>query len=84
MQSLLHQPNFDKVKGIIIGKFQVDMKITKEQLYKIIKTKPILNTIPVIAEVNFGHTTPQITFPIGGEAEIIANEKNVKIKINKH
>ncbi|MCY6372220.1 S66 family peptidase [Clostridium ganghwense] len=84
LQSLIHQPNFDKVKGIILGKFQVDMKITKEQLYKIVKTKPILNNIPVIAEVNFGHTTPQITFPIGGEAEIIANEKNVKIKINKH
>ncbi|MCY6484822.1 LD-carboxypeptidase [Clostridium aestuarii] len=84
LQSLIHQPNFDKVKGIILGKFQLDMKITKEQLYKIIKTKPVCNNIPVIAEVNFGHTTPQITFPIGGEAEIIANEKNVKIKISKH
>ncbi|MCM1989327.1 S66 family peptidase [Oceanirhabdus seepicola] len=84
LQSLIHQPNFHKVKGIILGKFQVDMKMTKEKLYKIIKTKSALNNIPVITEVNFGHTTPQITFPVGGEAEIVVTENNVKILISNH
>ena len=81
LQSLIHQQNFDKVKGLVIGKFQVDTKMTKEKLYKIIKTKSKLDHIPVIAEVNFGHTTPQITFPIGGTCELIGNEKNVKMII---
>lgn len=84
LQSLIHQPNFDKVKGIVLGKFQIDMKITKEKLYKILKTKLQLNNIPIITEVNFGHTTPQITFPIGGEAKIVADKDNVKIIISKH
>lgn len=84
LQSLMHQANFDKVRGIVIGKFQVDMKMTEEKLYKIIKAKSELDNIPIIAEVNFGHTTPQITFPIGGEVEIMANDKDVKISIHTH
>ena len=24
------------------------------------------NTIPVFADIDFGHTSPQLTFPIGG------------------
>jgi len=84
LQSLIHQPNFHKVKGMVLGKFQVDMKMTKEKLYKIIKTKSALDNIPVIAEVNFGHTTPQITFPVGGEAELVVTENNAKILISKH
>ncbi|WBW96654.1 S66 family peptidase [Oceanirhabdus sp. W0125-5] len=84
LQSLIHQPNFNKVKGIILGKFQVNMKMTKEKLYKIIKTKKELNNIPVIADVNFGHTTPQITFPLGGEAKIGATDNTVTIVITEH
>lgn len=84
LQSLMHQPNFDKVKGIVIGKFQIDMNITRENLYKIIKTQSAFNNIPVITEANFGHTNPRITFPIGGEAEIIAEKNSAKIIIRKH
>lgn len=84
LQSLIHQPNFINVKGIVIGRFQVDVKMTEEKLIKIIKTKKALNKIPVIAGLDFGHTTPHITFPIGGEVELVASSDNVKITINKH
>jgi muramoyltetrapeptide carboxypeptidase LdcA involved in peptidoglycan recycling len=84
LQSLLHQPNFNRVKGIVIGRFQLETKMTKEKLHKIIKGKSQLNHIPAIVEANFGHTTPHITFPIGGETEIVANEENTKIMISKH
>ncbi|CAH2213114.1 S66 family peptidase [Tepidibacter aestuarii] len=84
LQSLIHQPDFDKVKGIVIGRFQVGSKITKEKIIKIIKTKKELNNIPVIADVDFGHTTPHITFPIGGEVEIVAEYDCSKILISKH
>src|SRR3989344_5204892 len=47
LQSLIHQPRFEKVKGIVIGRFQADSKIPNDILVKIIKSKPELKGIPV-------------------------------------
>lgn len=82
LQSLIHQPSFNGVRGIVFGRFQVGTGMTKELLTKIVKTKKELNKIPVIANVDFGHTTPMITFPIGGKCRM--NTENQKIEIIKH
>jgi len=84
LQSLIHQPGFDKVKGIVIGRFQNKSNMTDDLLIKIIKTKQELNNLPVIANADFGHTTPMITFPIGGIVEIKANKSKININILKH
>ncbi len=84
LQSLIHLPDFGKVKGILIGRFQKASGLTKELLAKIVKTKKELNDIPVVSGIDFGHTDPKITFPIGGEAEIIAGEREATITILKH
>ncbi|MBD3279086.1 MAG: LD-carboxypeptidase [Candidatus Pacebacteria bacterium] len=84
LQSLIHQPDFDKVNGIVIGRFQPESKMTKELLTQIITTKKELNSLPVIGNVDFGHTTPQITFPIGGTVEVKADSKKVSLRIIKH
>ena len=84
LQSLMLQPNFSKVTGIVIGRFQRDSKITDELLKKIIAVRPRLDKIPVIANADFGHTEPKITFPIGGTAYINISNKKVKIEINAH
>ncbi|MEX1014254.1 MAG: S66 peptidase family protein [Candidatus Paceibacterota bacterium] len=80
LQSLIHLPDFKGVKGIIIGRFQKESKVTKDKLTTIIKNKKELKNIPVIANVDFGHTSPIITFPIGGEVEIDTNKRNIIIK----
>jgi muramoyltetrapeptide carboxypeptidase len=80
LQSLIHLPNFDKVQGIVIGRFQIVSKMTDELLLKIIQSKRALRNIPIVANVDFGHTTPHITFPIGGFAKIILTD-NVEIRI---
>jgi muramoyltetrapeptide carboxypeptidase LdcA involved in peptidoglycan recycling len=79
LQSLIHLPSFIGVKGIVIGRFQNDSKMTNEKLVKIIKTKEELKNIPVIANVDFGHTSPIITFPIGGEVSIDTKKKEISI-----
>ncbi len=84
LQSLIHLPDSKGVRGIAIGRFQKASKITKELLIKIIKTKKELNQIPVIADVDFGHTDPKITFPIGGTVTIIASTNNPQIVIKNH
>jgi len=84
LQSLLHQPGFDRVKGLVIGRFQRDNRMTREALTYIIQTKPELAGIPVVADLDFGHTTPIFTFPIGGQARLVAREGHTELTILKH
>jgi muramoyltetrapeptide carboxypeptidase LdcA involved in peptidoglycan recycling len=83
LQSLIHQPNFNKVRGIIIGRFQKNTDMNLEKLKYIIKTKEELKNLPIVANVNFGHTNPIITFPIGGTAKLKVNNK-IELTILKH
>ena len=83
LQSLIHQPHFDSVRGIVIGRFQKNVDITFEKLLYIIKTKKELE-IPIIANADFGHTNPLITFPIGGKATFTAENNNVTLEITEH
>ena len=84
LQSLIHQKDFDGVQGIIIGRFQKGSEISNDLLNQIIKSKKELNSMPIIANVDFGHTDPRITFPIGGEIELSVAKGDSEIRIIKH
>ncbi len=84
LQSLIHLPGFDGVKGLVIGRFQKASKISDDLLIKIVKTKKELENLPVIANIDFGHTDPKITFPVGGEVKITAKKRETSIKITRH
>ena len=84
LQSVIHQPGFEKIKGLVIGRCEIGSRMTVEKLKEIILSKLELKNIPVIANVDFGHTTPRITFPIGGVAEIEVGDNPSSIKILKH
>lgn len=83
IQSLILQPNFDKVRGIVIGRFQLETGMTREILKNLINSKKELANIPIVANVDFGHTAPMITFPIGGVARLKV-DNGVELKILKH
>lgn len=81
LQSLIQTPDFKTVKGIVLGREQKGCNMSKEKWIKMIKNKPELDGIPVIAGADFGHTTPIFTFPIGGHARMEAkNEAKIYIK----
>lgn len=84
LQSLIHQPTFNGIRGIVIGRFQKGSKMTNELLEQIIKTKKTLSNIPVVANVDFGHTDPKITFPIGGTVKLKASKDNATLEITEH
>lgn len=84
LQSLIHQPGFEGVKGIVIGRFQRESEMEPEKLVKIIKSKQELISIPVVVDANFGHTTPQFTFPIGGKGKLVARHGKVSFTIVEH
>ncbi|MEX2404969.1 MAG: S66 peptidase family protein, partial [Candidatus Paceibacterota bacterium] len=84
LQSLIHLPNFSSVQGIVIGRFQRASEVKEEQLIQIIKSKRELSDIPVLANVDFGHTDPMITFPIGGEIKLSVSSGEAEMRIIKH
>lgn len=84
LQSIIHHPGFSSVKGIVIGRFQPETGMTRNLLKQIIHSKAELSGIPVIANADFGHTTPQITFPIGGTVRLEATQGEVDLEIIDH
>lgn len=74
LQSLIQQPGFNNVRGIVLGRAEKSCDMTPQKWEMMIKNKEELKNIPVIADADFGHTTPIFTFPIGGTATINATD----------
>ncbi len=84
LQSLIHQPGFEGVRGLVFGRFQRASNMDLEILEEIVGTKPELGRMPIIANASFGHTTPAFTFPIGGTGALRAYAGDVELRIEAH
>ncbi|HHT7237552.1 MULTISPECIES: S66 peptidase family protein [Bacillus] len=84
LHSLMQQPDFEHVKGIVIGRMQKGAECTIADIQEMIASKVELKHIPIIANASFGHTTPIFTFPIGGRAKITSSKENKSITILTH
>jgi muramoyltetrapeptide carboxypeptidase LdcA involved in peptidoglycan recycling len=84
LQSVLHQPDAKHLRGVVIGRFQKASKMTPAKIEKMIKTKKELRRVPVIANADFGHTTPMITLPMGGTATLVAQRGHITLNITRH
>ncbi len=70
LQALIYQDDFENVKGLVIGRFQKGSKVTREGLEFILNTKAELKNMPILANVDFGHSAPLLTIPLGGTARL--------------
>ena len=77
LQSVAQREDFANVKAVLIGRFQKKSNISREKLEFIVNSIPQLSGLPIIANIDFGHTTPIATLPIGGECEVSSS----KIKV---
>lgn len=82
LTSLLQLPDAPGVTGLAIGRFQRASEITPALLTEIISRQPALSGKPVLAGVDFGHTSPMITFPVGGRATIEVATRNSSVVIS--
>ena len=88
-ESLSRQPGFDQVRGILIGRFEPRTAngfppMDRDQLEKIVACKTLPKGIPIIANVDFGHTNPMITFPIGGRVRMETGKGKARIEVMEH
>ncbi len=71
---------FEKIKGLIFARpynFTTDSK--ERSLYDILGEFGLKYNIPVIADVDCGHTSPMITMPIGVNVKMNANNGEINI-----
>ncbi|WP_143959264.1 S66 peptidase family protein [Litoribacter populi] len=80
LQSLFNHENMVTIKGLLLGRFQKGSNVDREKLMHMVKNIRGLESIPVIGNVDFGHTAPKLTLPIGGRLSLNA-EKNDKVSI---
>ena len=84
LQSVLHQPGAEGIRGVLVGRFQKASTVTMENLRAIFSTKPELAHIPVIANLDFGHTDPYLTLPIGGTVRLEGSASGARITVERH
>ena len=78
-----------KIKGLLVGRpkawsFDKPQTIEEQRAYKAKQREIIANTvrkynseIPIIQNMDFGHTDPQIPMPYGGKVRIDAKERSI-------
>jgi len=84
LRALTFLPDFVRVRALVIGRFAQSGGVTRENLTALIRGIPALRCLPVIANCDFGHTTPMVTLPIGGRCRLLANQSKVCIKLTEH
>ena len=76
---LRHLGIYDKINGLVIGRFPSKVSLTKEDSLKMIIDEATKGyNFPIISEVDFSHTDPLITIPIGIKCKIDTADKEIK------
>jgi muramoyltetrapeptide carboxypeptidase LdcA involved in peptidoglycan recycling len=74
---------FDEIKALVVGRARdytiEETKQLEENLIQIISKEFNHPEMPIITNVDFGHTDPQIILPLGVEAEINCKNKTFKL-----
>ena len=60
----------EKLKGLLVGRPMRYTGEEKQQLREVVLERTSQYTFPIITDMDFGHTAPQLTIPIGCRARI--------------
>jgi len=70
---------FKKIKGMIIGRFFRYSKQEENEMIKIIKQRTADYNLPILINVDIGHTDPMITVPLSVRAKIDSSKNSFEI-----
>ena len=70
LHSLLQQPGAETIRGLVFGRFETAFGMGQEKLRFILDNMTQSLNIPIIANADFGHTSPIFTFPVGGTCAV--------------
>jgi muramoyltetrapeptide carboxypeptidase len=79
LESLMQLPGARKnLQGLLIGRFEPKSNVTLSDIAYTVKRLE-LRDIPVIAGMDFGHTKPMLTLPVGGTVQMRAERAKAKV-----
>jgi muramoyltetrapeptide carboxypeptidase len=84
LRALSFQPDFPQVRAIALGRYAQQGGVTRENLTALLRQIPALQGRPVIANCDFGHTSPIATLPVGGICKLRAGKDEVSMVITAH
>lgn len=84
LTSLLQQPDAQTIRALVIGRFQRASQVDRTTLESLLYSAGVPEGIPVLANVDFGHTNPLVTLPIGGEVTVHARVKAPDLVLVTH
>ena len=67
------------LKGMMVGRPMRYSEEEKQQLREVILERTSGYTFPIVTDMDFGHTAPQFTIPIGCRARIDAENQRFEI-----
>jgi len=83
LESLLQLPGMrENLRGVLVGRFQPSSGVTLPDVAYIL-TRMQLGGIPIMYDLDFGHTWPMMTLPIGGEVQIRADNNLTQVNLLK-
>lgn len=79
LRNLIAQGIIDEIKGIIVGKPQNETYYEeyKKVYKKLISEEACKPNLPILYNVNFGHTAPMCILPLGQKVRIDLNKKEI-------
>ncbi len=73
---------FDRVSGILVGRARdqtAEQKAALEETLRAVGTEFGRPDLPIVANLDFGHTDPQWVLPIGVEAELDVDRRTLRL-----
>lgn len=70
---------FDEIAGLVVGRFPESVGLGVEGLEMILERVLEGCDIPVLVDVDFGHTDPRITYPLGVECRMDARAGELEL-----
>lgn len=71
---------YPRPKAVLIGRFPKECGMTEELLLYILDKYPVLETIPVIYDMDFAHTQPLFTITIGARVRVDTQTMTVQVE----
>ena len=69
----------ERLRGLVVGRPMRYSDEEKQQLREVVLERTRRYTFPIVTDVDFGHTAPQLTLPIGCRARIDGEKQRFEI-----
>jgi muramoyltetrapeptide carboxypeptidase LdcA involved in peptidoglycan recycling len=84
LESLCSQVDFDGVRAVLFGRFHPMSRIDRTILAQIVHGKDAMARLPIVSDLDCGHTHPIFTFPVGGKVRVVAHSGSPVLTVLEH